>query len=431
MALAAPLAAQNLPVATPATIPGGVLALRQVMQLAGNNMDVQVARHAVTGAKGDVLGADRSPFPTLSLRTSQIDLQNGNGPGSLLTEKTIDKSVGVDWIWERGGKRTIRTELAQRTVAAAQADLEEAQVAQMLAAALAFHDVAAAQEKLALVAEIGHSAALLATTAQQRARAGDLSAQDVSRLEIEASRAQGDVLGARMDLRRAAIFLAQTAGLGWKPAAGTDTPPILQVQPEWPGLASGQPENANMELWVSKRPDVRAAQERVQVAQKGVDAAAALRKADITWGVSYDHFPGTSTGLVELRMQMPLQLGPTRGYDFQGEALRAQSNLAQAQSSLEKIQLAALAETQRVAQEVDTAASRLLAYEQDILPRANRVAQNAERAYRLGAQSLGDLLDTRRTLRATQLEALAARLDYAKAHSARQLRTTAVASLLP
>lgn len=407
------------------------MALRQVMQLASNNIDVQVARHAVTGARGDVLGADRSPFPTLSLRTSQIDLQNGNGPGNLLTEKTIDKSVGVDWIWERGDKRGIRTALAQRTVAAAQADLEEAQVAQMLAAALAFHDVAAAQEKLALVAEIGQSATLLANTAQQRARAGDLSAQDASRLEIEASRAQGDVLGARMELRRAAIFLAQTSGLGWKPAAGTDAPPVLQVQPEWPGLVSGQPEQADMELWVSKRPDVRAAQERVQVAEKGVDAAAALRKADITWGVSYDHFPGTSTGLVELRMQMPLQLGPTRGYDFQGEALRAQSNLAQAQASLEKVQLLAQAEMQRVAQEVGTAASRLLAYERDILPRANRVAQNAELAYRLGAQSLGDLLDARRTLRATQLEALAARLDYAKAYSARQLRTTATASLLP
>lgn len=404
-------------------VPDKPLVLHQVLQFARNNIDVQVARLAVTGAQGDLLGADRSPFPTLSLRTSQIDLQNGNGPGSLLTEKTIDKSIGIDWTWERGNKRGIRAELAQRTIAAVQADLEETQVAQALAAASAFHDVAAAQEKLNLVADIERSAAQLATTALQRVRVGDLSAQDAARLEIEASRARGDVLIARMDLRRSAIVLAQMLGLSWKPVASNEAGVILKVEPQWPPSDVRQPPFTPTELLVARRPDVRAAQERVQVAQKGVDAASALKKADITWGVSYDHFPGTSTGLIELRMQMPIQTGPSRGYDFQGEALRAQSNLAQAQANLEKIQLAAWSEMQRIAQEVDTAENRWLGYNRDVLPRASQVAQNAELAYRLGAQSLGDLLDARRTLRATQLEALTARVDYAKAQGALQLRS--------
>ena len=47
----------------------------------------------------------------------------------------------------------------------------------------------------------------------------------------------------------------------------------------------------------------------------------------------------------------------------------------------------------------------------------------AETAYGKGAIPLTDLLDARRTLRATLLDALAARTDYAKAAGAWQLRT--------
>jgi cobalt-zinc-cadmium efflux system outer membrane protein len=51
------------------------------------------------------------------------------------------------------------------------------------------------------------------------------------------------------------------------------------------------------------------------------------------------------------------------------------------------------------------------------------VAESAELAYRKGALSLTDLLDARRTLRATVLDGLAARADHAKAATAWRLRT--------
>jgi cobalt-zinc-cadmium efflux system outer membrane protein len=50
------------------------------------------------------------------------------------------------------------------------------------------------------------------------------------------------------------------------------------------------------------------------------------------------------------------------------------------------------------------------------------VAEGAEMAYSKGAMSLTDLLDARRVLRTTQIEALAARTDAAKAAGAWQLR---------
>jgi len=168
---------------------------------------------------------------------------------------------------------------------------------------------------------------------------------------------------------------------------------------------------------------VRAAQARVQSAQAALDNSTALRRSDITWGASYDHYPGTSTALMELRMQMPLQWG----YSYQGEIARANAQLAQAQDGLEKIRRQARAELQRLQQEALNTALRARTYETDILPRARKVADGAELAYSKGAMSLTDLLDARRTLRATLLEALTARADYAKAAGAWQLRTQAEA----
>jgi cobalt-zinc-cadmium efflux system outer membrane protein len=51
------------------------------------------------------------------------------------------------------------------------------------------------------------------------------------------------------------------------------------------------------------------------------------------------------------------------------------------------------------------------------------VAEGAELAYRRGALSLTDLLDARRTLRVTALDAVAARKEHAQALGAWQLRT--------
>jgi cobalt-zinc-cadmium efflux system outer membrane protein len=118
-------------------------------------------------------------------------------------------------------------------------------------------------------------------------------------------------------------------------------------------------------------------------------------------------------------MQMPLQWG----YGYQGEIGRASAQLAQAQDALEKTRRLAQLELQRLQHELQAAGQRASSFEADILPRARRVAEGAELAYRKGALSLTDLLDARRTLRSTALEALAARSEHAKALGAWQLRT--------
>ncbi len=406
MACALPGWAQN------STPPSPQLTLTQALAAARDNSDVALARHALSAARADIASANHAPLPVLSAKAASIDLQNGVGSGNALTRKRIDKSIGIDWTWERGGKRALRTLAAQRAANAAEADVEDVQAQQLQTALAAYYDLLAAQERLRETAEIEHSAAELARLAARRVQAGDLSVQDAARTSIEAERAHADTQAAEHDRAQAALALAQiTAGSAAVQASGSDWPAL----PEAASAASGSDLVARAEA----RADVRAALARVQAAQAALDNASAQRKSDWTVGASYDHFPGTSNRLLEVRMSVPLQWG----YRYEGEIGRAQAEYAQAQDALDKVRRLAILDLQRLQQVAASTAQRAASFDNGILPRARQVAQNAELAYTKGVLPLTDLLDARRTLRATALEALSARLDHAKALGAWQLRT--------
>lgn len=393
--------------AAPAT---SALTLRQALAVARDNSDVLLARHALSAARADIATADHAPLPVLSAKAASIDLQNGVGAGNAWSRKRVDKAIGLDWTWERGGKRALRTQAAQRAADAALADVEDVQSQQMQAALAAYYDLLAAQERLLEVASMERSAAELARVAARRVKAGDLSQQDALRTHIEAERARAEMQAASRDKDLAALVLAQIVATG----------PSVQVADDWPALPASEalPAGGDLDAAVNARADVRAAQARLQSAQAALDNAAAQRKSDWTVGASYDHFPGTSTRLLELRVSVPLQWG----YHYEGEVGRAQAQWAQAQEALDKARRLAMLDLQQLRNAAASAAERAATFASDILPRARQVAQNAELAYSKGALPLSDLLDARRTLRATALEALSARQDHAKALGAWQLR---------
>ncbi|MBC7598882.1 MAG: TolC family protein [Polaromonas sp.] len=403
-----PAAAQSVPPVTSS------ISLAQALEAAQNNLDVSLARRALAGAQGDITAADRAPTPVLSTKASSINLQNGIGGGNLFREKRIDKAIGLDWTYERGNKRELRTQAAQRLASAAQEDIEDIKIQQQITAAGAFFDLLAAQERISEVSAIARSAAQLAATAARRVQAGDLAAQDAARTEIEAQRASTDLATAQFDRQRAALVLAQLTGF-----TGVD---MLQTQADWPTRQSL--ESVPQETFypsVESRADVRAAVQRLEAARTILDVASAQKTRDITLGTSFDHFPGTSTRQLEFRAQMPLN-GFLGSYNYQGEIAKAQAQVNQAEDALEKTRRTATIDYQRLQQDRRGAAARALSYEVTILPRARKVAEMAELAYSKGAMSLTELIDARRTLRSILIEALNARTDHAKAALAWQLR---------
>lgn len=420
MTLALPALAQQQ-TAPPSPPP---LTLSEVLLAARDNADVRFSRQALAAARADILAADHAPVPVLSAKAASIDLQNGIGSGNL-ANKRIDNSIGIDWVWERGGKRRARTLSAERTAAAAEADVDEATYQQQLAAGYAFYDLLGAQERIVEVASIERGAAQLSSTATRRVQAGDLPQQEASRTAVEAQRSGVELRAAELDRDRAQIALAQLLGATMPVRgrlAGNDWPTLASLPA--PGVATmTDAYNAynayDTDAIVDARPDVRAAQARVAAMSAALDNARALRSSDVTWGVSLERYPGTSNRLVELRASIPLQIG----YRAEGEIGRAEAMYVQSQDALDKTRNDARLELQRLRAEADANARRLQTFERDILGGARQLAESAESAYRRGAMSLTDVLDARRTLRATQLDAISARIDHAKAALAWRLRT--------
>ena len=124
------------------------LTLQQIEQgLLARNRDILAARRAVQGSAASTVVAGARPNPTLSFGVSSINPSTGIGNGSL-RDKTVDSSVRMDQVLERGDRRNMRIALAQSLEGASAEDLAEVTRQQLLAARFAFYDLLWLQEKL-------------------------------------------------------------------------------------------------------------------------------------------------------------------------------------------------------------------------------------------------------------------------------------------
>jgi outer membrane protein, heavy metal efflux system len=242
--------------------------------------------------------------------------------------------------------------------------------------------------------------------AQIRLKAGDIAPNEVARLRVDAGRAANDARRAAADLIRAQFNLAYLIGVD----AGAAQ---LLASDSWPGVQILPAAIAQIE----QRADVQAAQQRVYAAEKNLDGARALQTRDVTLGLQYERYPGqpTNNGW-GLGISMPLQINNT----YQGESRRASADLAIAQNNLARVRAQALSEISRSYADLAAAQQAVQRFQDELLASAQQAADAAEFAYNNGALGVMDLLDARRTLRATRIEAETALADYAKAVAAYQ-----------
>lgn len=397
-------AAQSPAAADP--VRSGPVTLVQVLQAAKANAQARLARQSLAAASADILAADRPPLPVFSAKATSSADSSGAQP-------RYDKSFGLDWTVERGDKRLLRTAAAKFGAQAAQSELAETVLLQQLLAKDLFFELLAAQERVQHLQSIAQAAEQTAAAARLRLKAGDLSAQDTVRVEIEAERARSDLARAQAEQKRTSLTLAQ--GLGWATSASA----ALSAQADWPDADSDVlTATASLEAWMASRPDIKAYELRMSAAQAALDNARALGKIDPTVGLSLDSSGASNRRLAELRVQFPLQVRST----YDGEIGRAMAQLEQAQTLLEQVRLAAQTQWQGMRADYASALARYKNYSKDILPRAQKVAAQAEFAYSKGAIPLVDLLDARRTLKASLLEALDVQQEFAKAFAALQIR---------
>jgi cobalt-zinc-cadmium efflux system outer membrane protein len=144
--------------------------------------------------------------------------------------------------------------------------------------------------------------------------------------------------------------------------------------------------------------------------------AHSLRTRDVTIGVQAERYAPPAGGgwLLGAFVSLPLFVN----HRHEGEIARAEADLGIAAQSRARIEQQARADQRRLLDARASARLRRERIERDALPLAERVAANAELAYRKGAGTVLELLDALRQLRALQLDALQARLDHDRADAA-------------
>ncbi len=386
---------------------------------ATHNREVQAAGRMIEGAQADRVAAGARPNPSLALNTSSINTHQGVGSGNL-RDKQIDSVIGLQQLFERGNKRELRMAAADQNIKASRGDYAEIERQQTIVLYSAYYDLVAAQEKVLIANDTAGSFQKTVDAVQRRLKAGDIAASDVSRIRVDALRAQNDARGAETDRRKAQAALAYVIGA----ERSADT---IAAADSWPDV-SETPVMPAVDSIIDGRADVQAAQARIAAAERSRELARALRTRDVTASVQFEHSPG-DTGGANNSFGIGVSVPLFTSYYYEGEIRRAEVDLQTARDNSERVRAQALGEILTSRAQLEAARDRVGRFRESLLAEAQKAADAGEYAYSRGAIGVMDLLDSRRQLYATRLDAAAAFVDYAKALAAWQaaIKTSQIA----
>lgn len=367
------------------------------------NREIKLARDQVAGADADTLTAAQRPNPQLSVNAGSIDIGHNGGPVVRRVTDDSDIVVRIDQTLERGNKRELRMRTADLRLDAAKHETANITRQGRISLLQAYYDLQLAQEQLRIAQDNARLFDDTLAAASLRLSAGDIPPSDLSRIRVDALRAGNEVRQAQNALGQAQVALAYQIG------AERDAAAIAAVDP-WPEAVA-----PSIDPDIESRPDVRAAQMRVQAAEAARDLAQSLKTRDVTLGFQVEHNGGnTPSHSVGVGMSVPL----LTGYEYQGEIAHAEADLQSARDALEQIRSQAIAEISKTRSDLETALDQVRRYDDTLLAEADKSLQAAEFAYKHGALGVMDLLDARRTNKSARMDAAVARANYAKALAA-------------
>ena len=386
-------------------LPPRSLSLEQAERLlVEGNPQLQASRLALEAARADVTVALEAPNPQFSWNSTSMNFHDGLGTGAPW-DKRVDSVFRIEQQIERGGKRELRGKVAAKAAAAAGSDLQDTLRTSKLAIAQSYYDLKGAQEALQIASELADLQHQSLAAANLRLRAGAVADVDVARLQVELARAEADLVAAQTAKRVAQIALAQLLGLSSAAA-------LFEATDDWPPITAGYSQESTLD----DRPDVRAAHERVESAENSVALAKSQLTRDITLGAQYERYPQPDIGpnTWGIGFSVPVFL---RSH-YEGEIARASADRRAAEQQLQQARLAAQAERDLAAAQLQGAVQRVKKFQEELVTQARKAADAEEYAYSRGALSLTDLLDARRSLQAVLLDAVGARAAYAKSLAA-------------
>ena len=389
---------------------GAPLTLQQAIALArAKNPTLLSGQQHVTATRASEVTAGLRQNPTFTFSGENVTLP-ANNPGN-----PYYYSANLSRLFERGQKRRWRLDSARATTDVTQSQYKDTERQTILAVKQAFTQMLAAKAGLKVAEDNVQGYRKTVELSKVRLDAGDVSPTDFDRIDLQLAEFEADYDAAHLNLEQSGDQLKMLLGID-TPAAlditGTLDPPQLTLT-----LADVE------QRALAERPDYRAAQQSLRLAEANVKLAQATGTTDPTLGGEYDRSGTYSSAGFDISI-------PLRIFDRnQGEKERTRY---EAQSS----RFAEIAARNQVINDVDqawaayqTALAQAQRYNRHYLGEASRVRDNLEFSYRHGGSTLLDYLDALRDYRQTNLDTLNANAQVWLA--LHQLSYVAASEMLP
>jgi len=195
---------------------------------------------------------------------------NSNGTittsSNKLLDQTLNSTVQLSQLIERGDKRELRIASAKNAIKASRYDLKDAERQLLLALNSAFFDLLLAQDTEKILAVNTTSYEKTIQAAELRLKVGDIASSDVARMRVDLLKVQNDMRQANANREKAQAALAYMIGQ-------ENEARRLYAQDNWPSINTTQTSIKNIDA----RPDVLAAEARTKQAEENQRLANALK----------------------------------------------------------------------------------------------------------------------------------------------------------
>jgi cobalt-zinc-cadmium efflux system outer membrane protein len=367
------------------------LSLDDAIQMAlQHNHNILAARTTIQQNQAEETTANLRPNPVILSDWQFLPIFQPSQFSSDYLDNIAQFDLGVSYLFERGKKRQHRLRAARDLTAQSRSLVADNERSLAFGVASAFINVELAESTLALAQEDLKSFQNTVDIAQARYKAGDIGEGDLLKIKLQMLQFQTDVSAAQLSRVQGLSDLRQL--LGYE---------SIDANYDVAGSFDYLPVKGNVDDFEAKalqnRPDLRAAQQGVAAATSQRALQQAIGKRDITGEVNYTHIGYLNDISLFGQMQMPI-------FDRnQGEIARAGFAITQAQEQEKFANGQVLTDVRDAFENLHTNDQIVGLYRSGYLDQAQQSRDISEYAYRHGAASLLDFLDSERSYRATQL----------------------------
>ena len=342
------------------------------------NLDVEAARLAVERTRAEQIGARLRPNPGIAVNAENFRL-SGPTPFNRLYEVSVSYSETI----ELGGKRRLRTEVADLAVEVAEAELADTLRRGVAQVKRLYYETVLARENVTVAAENRDAFDRLVTYNLARVEEGAIAEADLIKVRLERVQFHAVLKRAELDVRQKTIQLVERIGesdyQGWSVVGELVLEPVALDLDSLKAAA------------IESRPRLRMARLDLERAGAQVTLDVARSTPDIMPFVGYKRVASSDTFLFGLSLRLPF-----RDRNQDGIA-RAQSERRIAEAELGAVRNRVLAEVESAYAAYEVARDQVVTFQNELLRQADQSQQIALVAYQEGVTELLPLLEAQRT----------------------------------